>query len=89
MRIIKLHNYILLVTIFSLIFLFSFSQTTLAGEYLNLYNKKQYNAAFRLGGAILVPLLSISVLNLGWEKSSMIVGIMIIVIIMLLTLYFS
>ena len=47
------------------------------------------NAAFRLGGALLVPLLSISVLNLGWEKSSMIVGIMIIVVIMPLSFIFK
>ncbi|MQG09794.1 MAG: MFS transporter [SAR202 cluster bacterium] len=47
------------------------------------------NAAFRLGGALLVPLLSVSVLNLGWEKSSMIVGIMIIVVIMPLSFIFK
>tara|TARA_Y100000768_G_scaffold254053_1_gene193040 strand:- start:141 stop:1379 length:1239 start_codon:yes stop_codon:yes gene_type:complete len=47
------------------------------------------NASFRLGGALLVPLLSVSVINLGWEKSSMIVGVLIIVIIMPLSFIFK
>tara|TARA_B100000945_G_scaffold56822_2_gene41874 strand:- start:2957 stop:4213 length:1257 start_codon:yes stop_codon:yes gene_type:complete len=72
----------------------AFMQATMAGINRWFIRKRGIamainNAAFRLGGAILVPLLSISVLNLGWEKSSMIVGIMIIVIIMPLSFVFK
>ena len=47
MRILKLQNYIVFVTIFSLTIIFSSSSKVSAGEYLNLYNKEKYNAAFR------------------------------------------
>ncbi len=37
------------------------------------------SAAFRLGGAIVIPLLSVGVINLGWQTTSVIVGIILVV----------
>ena len=37
------------------------------------------SAAFRLGGAIVIPLLSVGVINLGWQTTSWIVGAILIV----------
>ena len=37
------------------------------------------SAAFRLGGAIVIPLLSVGVINLGWQTTSWIVGTILIV----------
>ncbi len=39
------------------------------------------SAAFRLGGAIVIPLLSVGVINLGWQTTSWIVGVILIVLI--------
>ena len=37
------------------------------------------SAAFRLGGAIVIPLLSVGVINLGWQTTSVIVGVILVV----------
>ena len=37
------------------------------------------SAAFRLGGAIVIPLLSVGVINLGWQTTSVIVGSILVV----------
>ncbi len=37
------------------------------------------SAAFRLGSAIVIPLLSVGVINLGWQTTSVIVGIILVV----------
>ena len=37
------------------------------------------SAAFRLGGAIVIPLLSVGVIHLGWQTTSWIVGVILIV----------
>ncbi len=47
------------------------------------------SAAFRLGGAIMVPLLSIAVLRWGWEAAAFYVGIGMIVLIAPLALLFK
>ena len=39
------------------------------------------SAAFRFGGAIVIPLLSVGVINLGWQTTSWIVGVALIVLI--------
>ncbi len=46
------------------------------------------SAAFRLGGAIMIPLLSVMVLNLSWQTTSWIIGIALIVLIAPLALLF-
>lgn len=46
------------------------------------------SAAFRLGGAIVIPLLSVGVINLGWQTTSVIVGIILVVAIAPLSLLF-
>ena len=39
------------------------------------------SAAFRLGGAIIIPLLSVGVISLGWQTTSWIIGLALIVLI--------
>ncbi|MXX92390.1 MAG: MFS transporter [Chloroflexi bacterium] len=46
------------------------------------------SAAFRLGGAIVIPLLSVGVINLGWQTTSVIVGIILVVAIAPLSFLF-
>ena len=46
------------------------------------------SAAFRLGGAIVIPLLSVGVINLGWQTTSVIVGIILVVAIAPISLIF-
>ena len=46
------------------------------------------SAAFRLGGAIVIPLLSVGVINLGWQTTAWIVGIILIVAIAPLSFLF-
>ena len=46
------------------------------------------SAAFRLGGAIVIPLLSVGVINLGWQTTSWVVGVILIVAIAPLSLLF-
>ena len=46
------------------------------------------SAAFRLGGAIMIPLLSVGVINLGWETTAWIIGVCLIVLIAPLALLF-
>ena len=46
------------------------------------------SAAFRLGGAIVIPLLSVGVINLGWQTTSVIVGVILVVAIAPLSLLF-
>ena len=46
------------------------------------------SAAFRLGGAVVIPLLSVGVINLGWQTTSVIVGIILVVAIAPLSLLF-
>ena len=46
------------------------------------------SAAFRLGGAIVIPVLSVGVINLGWQTTSVIVGIILVVAIAPLSFLF-
>ena len=46
------------------------------------------SAAFRLGGAIVIPLLSVGVISLGWQTTSVIVGIILVVLIAPLSFLF-
>lgn len=46
------------------------------------------SAAFRLGGAIVIPLLSVGVISLGWQTTSVIVGIILVVAIAPLSFLF-
>ncbi len=46
------------------------------------------SAAFRLGGAIVIPLLSVGVISLGWQTTSVIVGIILVVVIAPLSFLF-
>ena len=46
------------------------------------------SAAFRLGGAIMIPLISVGVLNLGWQTTAWIIGIALIVFVAPLALLF-
>ena len=39
------------------------------------------SAAFRLGGAIIIPLLSVGVISLGWQTTAWIIGVALIVLI--------
>ena len=47
------------------------------------------SAAFRLGGAIVIPLLSVGVISLGWQTTSVIVGIILVVLIAPLSFLFQ
>ena len=46
------------------------------------------SAAFRLGGAIIIPLLSVGVINLGWQTTAWIIGVALIVLIAPLSFLF-
>ncbi len=46
------------------------------------------SAAFRLGGAIVIPLLSVGVINLGWQTTAWIIGVALIVLIAPLSFLF-
>ena len=46
------------------------------------------SAAFRLGGAAVIPLLSVGVISLGWQTTAWIVGVILIVLIAPLSLLF-
>ncbi len=39
------------------------------------------SAAFRLGGAIMIPLISVGVINLGWQTTSWVIGAALIILI--------
>lgn len=47
------------------------------------------SAAFRLGGAFMVPLLSVAILRWGWETAALFIGIGMIVLIAPLALFFK
>ena len=46
------------------------------------------SAAFRLGGAIVIPVLSLGVINLGWQTTAVIVGVILLVAIAPLSFLF-
>ena len=46
------------------------------------------SAAFRLGGAIVIPVLSVGVINLGWQTTAVIVGVILVVAIAPLSFLF-
>ncbi len=46
------------------------------------------SAAFRLGGALMIPLISVGVINLGWQTTSWIIGVGLIILIAPLSFLF-
>ncbi len=46
------------------------------------------SAAFRLGGALMIPLISVGVINLGWQTTSWIIGVGLIIFIAPLSFLF-